>query len=149
MKTITEPCFQTEDGKIFNNKKEADKHEMKLRLEKLIDLNCTYHKHNLIRDVIAYRKEIFQALKDFGLDKPEVSWTPAEKDDDLMSLEDFVRDVEEESIISYDGIGYYATQTEVSSIKVDLSRGEAGERGRQIRDKAKKEGYTHIAWYNR
>jgi hypothetical protein len=57
-----------------------------------------------------------------------------------MTKESFVRSVKDNFFTDYDGSGYYATDNQMSDLRLDLSaiaRGEFDER------------FSHVVWFNK
>jgi hypothetical protein len=58
----------------------------------------------------------------------------------LMTREEFMNDVETNSLIDYDGFGEFATETEVSDIPVSPS---------EVKNIKWPDWATHVCWYNK
>lgn len=69
---------------------------------------------------------------------------------DLMTIERFSDCVKSGSFIDYDGYGYWATETQCSSLSVKPSQFYKSKKicGKDISD-LKPEWATHIVWFNR
>lgn len=65
---------------------------------------------------------------------------------DLMTLDEWIGDVECGGFIDYDGWGYYCTETEQSNISVSPSDLQAG-LVTKVRERHPE--LTHVMWYNR
>lgn len=59
---------------------------------------------------------------------------------DKMTLQDFVESCEYGGFIDYDGFGYYATETQESSIKISPS---------DVTNNKYRKDFPYIIWYNR
>ena len=74
--------------------------------------------------------------------KFELKMTPLESHcGDLMTIEDFVSDVNSKCLIDYDGFGYYSDGKEVSNIIVYPS--EVEKKG------VVSNSWSHVMWFNR
>lgn len=70
----------------------------------------------------------------------EVKMEPIDEHGELMTLEDFLEHCEHHWLIDYDGFGYYATETEMTNIKVKPSHVKRG---------TIDNSWSHIVWFNR
>jgi hypothetical protein len=77
---------------------------------------------------------------------------PVSEDEDMYTIDDFVKMCKNRSFIDYDGMGNWATSTHVDANKSEIPwiypSGVAAMLPEEIQQK-KDEGYTHVAWYNR
>jgi len=72
--------------------------------------------------------------------KKRYELTPHKEYSDVMELDDFIQNCKLGGFIDYDGVGYYATATHESTVKVRPS---------EVMDGLVNREFTHVAWYNR
>lgn len=134
---IPEYFDDIDEALIFYNKMGKEKrlgyHSVVKEVKQVVnDLNLT--------DI----EKLFELLKNRKNDICAGTRTPITKDmgGELIKFDDFTEQMLHGYVSDYDGVGYYATETEVSELCFkfyDIND----------RDKLKKYKFTHILWYNK
>ena len=78
-----------------------------------------------------------------------VEWDVFPSYGDLLTLEDFTRDCNDESLIDYDGTGYFANESKISNIHVKPRQIRENRLATLTRQLIENNIFTHVMWFNR